>query len=54
MVVILWFQASLELDRSYEELEDSKNRLKVLMEVLDDILNEDEEEELNDRPSDEE
>ncbi|KAL6727347.1 hypothetical protein Aduo_009233 [Ancylostoma duodenale] len=38
------FNASLELDKSYEELEDSKNRLKVLMEVLDDILNEEEEE----------
>ncbi|EYC30220.1 hypothetical protein Y032_0005g2518 [Ancylostoma ceylanicum] len=37
--------ASLELDRSYGEMEDSKNRLKVLMEVLDDILNEEEEEE---------
>ncbi|CAJ0598686.1 unnamed protein product [Cylicocyclus nassatus] len=34
------FNASLELDKSYEDLEDSRNRLKLLMEVLDDILDE--------------
>ncbi|KJH43017.1 hypothetical protein DICVIV_10987 [Dictyocaulus viviparus] len=33
------FNMSLELDRSYEELTKSEERLKTLMEVLDDILN---------------
>lgn len=31
---------SLELDKSYEELSESRNRLKVLMDVMDDILSE--------------
>ncbi|KAK6743344.1 hypothetical protein RB195_010542 [Necator americanus] len=42
------FNMSLELDKSYEELENSKNRLKALMEVLDDILDEEEENDAND------
>ncbi|RCN33312.1 hypothetical protein ANCCAN_20863 [Ancylostoma caninum] len=46
------FNASLELDKSYEELEDSKNRLNVIMEVLDELLNGGEEvvEEVNNSP----
>lgn len=34
------FNMSLELDKSYEELSESRNRLKVLMDVMDDILSE--------------
>ncbi|KHJ96649.1 hypothetical protein OESDEN_03395 [Oesophagostomum dentatum] len=47
------FNMSLELDKSFEELEDSKNRLKVLMDVLDDILAEKCEEEIASSSSDE-
>ncbi|KAK6044942.1 hypothetical protein COOONC_17553 [Cooperia oncophora] len=43
------FNKSLELDRSYGELEESKNRLKVLMDVMDDVLNDDQNEEVNDK-----
>ncbi|VDM63253.1 unnamed protein product [Angiostrongylus costaricensis] len=32
------FNTSLELDRSYEDLAKSESRLKILMEVLDDII----------------
>ncbi|PIO52697.1 ATP synthase F0, B subunit domain protein [Teladorsagia circumcincta] len=34
------FNKSLELDKSYEELEESRNRLKVLTDVMEDVLDE--------------
>ncbi|WKY00260.1 hypothetical protein Q1695_014814 [Nippostrongylus brasiliensis] len=34
------FNKSLELDKSYEELSESRNRLKILMEVMEDVLDE--------------
>ncbi|XGW15515.1 hypothetical protein V3C99_001187 [Haemonchus contortus] len=41
------FNKSLELDRSYGELEESRNRLKVLMDVMEDVIDDAQNEETN-------